>query len=200
MNMITKIAEFYFKYYGVFILDKENYLPETYNLDPRFEFKILNIDDLFLFKKLDSKKKNYNLYVDRLKSSDFVCFAIIEKSKSEIAYYSWLNFSNRYFVHEINKVMDFKKEKSVLFQDDNTIEPYLRLGLHKYVMQKRVQYSFENQVNRIYIVIYLRNVPALRTVKKIGFKQINFLSIYLRKGTLKYTVKKIMKKTNLFNL
>ena len=190
--MLRKILTFYFKIYGIFQLELDNIDFKEKILDEKFEFRILNSDEIWLLKKINSKRKFFDWYEKIIESTDYKCFVIIDKVKNCLAYYSWVNFSNNYYLHEVNTTLNFKEIDACLFQDDNTMEEYRRLGLHTYIMNERIKYCKQLGIKRVYITIFLKNKPAIKTVKKFNFKRTNIFPIYYRKGTISYSIKKVI--------
>jgi hypothetical protein len=193
--MFRKIAEFYFLYYGFFKLKPNKFYLEKSNSDiiKGFEFRILNSSDLVYFEKLNLVEYYFTICKNRLNNpNEFLCFALIDLTSCDLAYYSWINQSEMYYIKEVNVKMKLKLNQSVLFEDDNTIEKYRKKGFHKFMMNKRIEYCINNNIHSIFIAIYLKNIPALRTIKSIGFRKINKMSIYYRQGTIGYTLNKFL--------
>lgn len=189
---IIELIEFYFMFYGVYKINLENYNNLNFDLHHNFNFKILKIEDLKYFEALELKDSYLDIIKSRLNNeNEFICFALIDSLTNKLAYYSWINQSKSYWVKEMNKTFNFKETRSCLFEDDNTMIEYRSLGLHSFAMSKRIQYCLNNSIKTIYILIHLRNKPALKVVHKFKFKRSNFFPIYIRKEAVIYTLKKI---------
>ena len=199
MIFIRKIFEFYFKYYGFYSLQIKSFTPifnvNHQEIERQFSFKILTSADLGYLEQTAIAPNYVSSYSNRLNAdSGFLCFALIDIKNNQLAYYSWINSNNSYLVKEINQIFDFKSINSVLLEGDYTFETYRGKGLHTYMMQKRLEYCFQNKIEQAFIAIHLRNNVALRVIGKFGFKQKNLIPFYYRSGTATYTIKKITKR------
>ena len=118
---------------------------------------------------------------------------MIDRKKDCLAYYSWMNFSKKFYVHEINRHLDLQDTNSCLFIDDYTLPKYRQRGLHKYVFNKRIEYCINEDIKKIYIVIHTKNKIAMKTVESFGFKKNNFLPFFFVKKPIKRIIDKIQK-------
>jgi hypothetical protein len=146
---------------------------------------MISREDVILFEDLNLKSEYLSVLKNRLDNESFYCFGIIDKEKSQLVYYSWINCSNNYLIKEVNKTYNFSSTKSCLFEDDNTKYNYRGLGLHSYVMIKRINFCLEYGIKKIYIIIDPNNLPAIKTIKKLGFKRINIIPFYFRYESIK---------------
>ena len=193
MHKVYLFFEFLFKYYYHLVLDISGELAnESENISSNFEFKILTLKDLYYFKQWEDKIRYSELYETRLKNSDYYCFAVIDISTDQLAHYSWVNYTDHYFIKEINKYFDLKQNKQVLFEDDNTKEVYRGQKIHTFVMSKRIGFAKKIGATKIFIEIYPRNKVALKTAQKFGFKRRNINPFYLREGSVSYIKNKMI--------
>lgn len=187
-----KIIEFLFVSYWLYKLNvsKENKKEFVTKLKSGFKFQILSKDELYYFKEIDHINRYIDLYKNRLENINYKCFAIIEKNTNKLVYYSWININTSHYCKEINKTLKLNSRNGCLFEDDNTIPEYRNNGFHKFVMEKRINYCIENNIDTIYILIHIFNKPALNTVKKYNFRRKN-IPLALRDGSFNYILKKI---------
>ena len=142
-KFLIKVFEHYFKYFYVFRLvpnEKENNIA----IDKKFELKIIEDNKSHYFDKILLPQEYLEIIKSRLKSEYFVCFAVIDTEKDQLAYYSWINLSPRYWVREVNQFYFFGRSKSCLFEDDNTLVCYRVYKLHSYVIRERINYFLRN--------------------------------------------------------
>jgi hypothetical protein len=198
MQRIRVFFELIFRYYYVLNLDLLKFnIPNSIELDGEFNFKILAEEDLPYFSSFNKNNDYIDLCRSRLKCSDFVCFAIIHKKENLLVHYSWVNFSDKYRVKELNKSIWLKKQQRVLFEDDNTLYQFRGLKLHSYVIKKRINYSRSIGAKNALIMIHPRNKVALHTAKKMGFKRINLFPYFYREKSLSFLAHKLY--TNVFS-
>lgn len=192
MHRFYLFFEFLFKYYYHFVLDVSKDISNIYvSNPPSLELKILTIEDLPYFKQWKGKEKYLDLYKARLLNPNYYCFAMIDTINDKLAYYSWINYLDNYYIKEINKLYYLKKHKHVLFEDDNTNEAYRGQKIHTFVMSKRIEFSKKIGAKKIIVEIYPRNKAAIITAKKFGFKRRNINPFYLRQGSVNYIINKI---------
>lgn len=191
-QMLLKLVKFYFKSYYRFELDLTG-LDETlfrskfdYRLPKGFSFKKLEKEDFELFDSDDYPEAQLKSKHDRLCSPFWKCFAVINNENEELAYSSWINSSKRYYQKEFEREFVHDGSK-VLFEADHTMPNYRGIGLHSYCMLERILYAKRKGFKTVMINIHVRNIPALRTVEKFGFKRVLIIPLAFRKGSLSYT-------------
>jgi hypothetical protein len=192
MQRVSLFFELIFRYYYVLNLDLLKLtIPSSIEIDGAFTFKILTEEDLPYFSSFNKNDDYIDLCRSRLKSSDFKCFAIIFQKENLLVHYSWVNYSNKYLVKELNKSICLKKKHRVLFEDDNTLLQFRGLKLHSYVFHKRINYSRSIGAKNALIMIYPRNKVALHTAKKMGFKRINLFPYFYRENSISFLAHKL---------
>lgn len=192
MFKIKRLFEFILKYY--FVLKYDFSTNKLNKIEPPFGFlfKILTIHDLHYFNFCEGKRSAYlEICKKRLNDPNFYCFALIHENTNELAHYSWINHSDHYLVKETSRIYHLKKNKMVLFEDDNTLPNYRGFRLHTYVLQKRLSFAKELGVTSCLIIIHPRNTIALKSATKIGFSRINFLPYYYCIGSFSYLRNKL---------
>jgi hypothetical protein len=187
---IKKITELLFVSYWLYKLNVLKKNESLSKLKVGFKFQILSKKELYYFVEINYINRYIELYKKRLESSNYKCFAIIEINTNKLVYYSWINFSKSHYCKEINKTLKLMSKNTCLFEDDNTLIEYRNNGFHKFVMEKRINYCIENNIDTIYILIHIFNKPALNTVKKYNFRRKN-IPLALRDGSFNYILKKI---------
>jgi hypothetical protein len=139
-------------------------------IDDRFRFIILNqnkafyLDDLIEFRGAEYAKKARK----RLNEpSKYTCLAIVNE-EDRLCYSCWIkNFS--FYEDKLNLKINLKKDQ-VYFFDDFTIPKFRGKGLHKYMMIKRINYTFENGGTSALITIQCFNAPALKVKNQLKFR------------------------------
>ncbi len=200
--MLTKIFEFYFKSYYRFELDLSGVEDAAYRsqfarqLPDGCEFRILTHEDADLLIKGETSEQIRQSKLARLADTEHrKCFAIIDLEKNMLAYSCWTNSLKEYYHREFEKV--FTHDGSlVLFETDFCSPTHRGMGLHSYCMLERVLYAKRQGFRKAVINIHIRNTPALRTVEKFGFKKTLRLPLAYRKGTITYTLNRILKRNN----
>jgi len=179
--MLKKSLKILFKYYGVYRLNIRKHSPHSLVLSDDFELKEFTADDLFYFSPLGLNDSYIHIYEKRFKSNRYKCYGVIDRSSNKLAYYAWICLLDVKFVKEINRNFKLKQKQAVLFEDDNTTLEYRGKGIHSYVMEYRIQQAKKQGVKSVYIIVYKRNIPALKTIKKFKFKRVNINPFYFRK-------------------
>jgi hypothetical protein len=198
--MITKIFKFFFKRYYYLKLDIKNSSID-YNkfisLDNSiFEYKELNSNDFGLFFENKFSEQKLEVIKKRLLNfQDFQGFVYVERNTKKIAMIAWINKSKKYFVREFNR-FEYYKLNEVLFEDSITWTEYQKKGLYISMLCHQINYSKVNGIETAFAVVYFKNIAPLKTLAKLGFKRIDFKSIYYRKGSITFAFRKLLKLKN----
>lgn len=172
-NFFYKVKNKLYVELGLFSLDKvlnkynDKLLPKNYKI-----FEAENVDEELLrqySKKYRSKNHFEKNILPRLKNSNrFKGFVVIDLYTNELAYLSWIDLKKI----EIKEVSLHKNltQKEVYFFDDDCVIHHRRKGLHNAVFIKRLNFCLENNINQIYISIYLNNFRAIGNISKFNFK------------------------------
>ena len=191
LKKVKILFETFFTYYRLYYFRINEFKEKEIKIASNFHFKILNIEDLNLFDSFDLSYYYLKIYTERLNNKDFICFGIIDSDNKTLAYYSWINFEEHTYCKEIKKKLKLKQQNACLFEDDNTHPDYRQLKLHSYVMNERLKYCANNNLNKGYIIIHPFNIPAIKTTEKFGFKKTFHIPVKCRDNSMRFLIKKI---------
>ena len=191
-NKFKILFETFFIYYRLYYINTNKIKFKEINLNSKFELKILNIEDLYLFDFYELPNNYLKIYADRLKNSNFICFGVLDISNNRLAYYSWINFEKKTYCKEIKKSLELKNKNACLFEDDNTHLEYRNCKIHSFVMNERLKYCISNNISKAYIVIHPFNIPAIKTISKYKFKKIIHIPISYRDNSIQLFIKKLI--------
>ena len=191
MNKIIKLFEFILTYYNIYKLKFEDIEIKDLSLPEGLIFKRLTENDLYLFNSLHLKAEYLEICNKRLKNSNIISYAIIDVKKDCLAAYSFINSSEIYYLHALNKKIHLSKTNSVFFEDDNTLEEYRRMGLSSYIMNERIRYAKQNKKHSLGFA-HPSNTPSIKTLLKFNFKKTYNFPVAIRKDAFIYIYKKYL--------
>ena len=189
MKKLIKLFEFLFTYYNIYKLKIKDIEIKELTLPENFQFKRLTEKDFYLFKALTLKSDYLEICNKRLKNKDIVAYAIIDVKKDCLAAYSFINSSEIYYLHALNKNIQLSKSNCLFFEDDNTLEDYRKMGLSSYIMNERIRYAKQNNKHALGFS-HPSNTPSIKTLLNFNFKKTYNFPIALRKEALIYLFKK----------
>jgi hypothetical protein len=191
LKKLKILAETFFTYYRLYYLSIKDIKRKEIKIALNLQFKILNIEDLSLFDSFDLPSYYLKIYTERLNNKDFICFGIIDSDNKTLAYYSWINFEDHTYCKEIKKYLKLKEQNACLFEDDNTHSDYRQLKLHSYIMNERLKYCANKNLNKVFIIIHPLNIPAIKTIQKFGFKKTIHIPVKYRDNSIHYLINKL---------
>ena len=189
MKKIIKLFEFLFTYYNIYKLKLEDIEIKEMTLPEGYQFKQLTEKDFYLFKAINLKPDYLEICKKRLKNKDIVAYAIMDVKKDCLAAYSFINSSEIYYLHALNKTIYLSKSNCLFFEDDNTLENYRRMGLSSYIMNERIRYSKQNNKHSLGFA-HPTNTPSIKTLLNFNFKKTYNFPIAIRKAAFIYLYKK----------
>lgn len=148
-------------------------IPQKNKISNNFKIKIITLEDKDLLKEF-SKYHNQghykkNIYPRISQPDNFIGIACIDLTRSQIAYLAWIALKGkiktfRYYYHTVT-------ENSAFLFDDYTVPQYRRNGLHKRIMEERIRYCLDKNIDEINIAIASNNPNALSNMRKFNFKK-----------------------------
>ncbi len=193
--IVNEISKIFYKFvsigyiYKLYDFDRL----DSISLDAKYTLRRVNLEDAKELKEF-SKYRLSNHYkkniLPRLKNpTSYTPLAVIDKENDKIVYLAWIVFSGniktfQYYYHRV-------KEGTAFLFDAFTIPEYRKKGLHKVVMQKRIELCLEKNIKNIQIAIARNNFKAIRSIKKTNFKK--YSRIVIVKKIRKIWIKKYEK-------
>tara|TARA_B100001059_G_scaffold43638_1_gene35962 strand:- start:21727 stop:22326 length:600 start_codon:yes stop_codon:yes gene_type:complete len=164
-----------------------------FNVD-RFVVKFMNVEEL----------ENLNLVVNErglkyiqnvknyLKKPDtFIGLICKDVSSNCIVYCCWIR-KKSFFETKINEFVKLNINEA-FFTDAYCVKKYRGNGLHSMMMKQRINYCFENDIKKAFIVIQAFNNPALSLSRKLYFKKIKTFIMY-NHGSISYYLNRFFNK------
>jgi ribosomal protein S18 acetylase RimI-like enzyme len=150
-------------------------------LKDNFVIEKTNWNHKDLLVKYANENRSKNHFIKNLKfrldnQERFIGFAAICLQKNKIAYLCWLDLE-MLELNDANFTMELKSNQAYFF-DDHCLPEFRRMGLHRKVFEKRLNYCIESRVDEVLITIMNDNKSAINNLYKFSFKLIKAINVY----------------------
>lgn len=146
-------------------IDNVNKKLKEYSKKIPYSIVELNYNDFLKGDKEFCTQKKMNKYIKWFDDNKRKAYGVI--INEELAHSSWISFEN---IEITNKIKLTNFDDYALLQDDYTGKRYRGIGLHNYVNLYRLKMIFEYKKTKAIVIVSTKNIPALKTQIKSGFK------------------------------
>ena len=102
----------------------------------------------------------------RLQKQNWIFFLLVDRSTKEIAAYSWVILGNgKYYWHDNYVVYP----DAALLCNDFVKKKYRNLGIHKYLIYRRLTYLLDKNIHKVFAIVENSNTASLKAYSSAGF-------------------------------